>query len=107
MRQDTALEMLDEVLQGKAIDEKDHSGLLDFFAKLTSVHSLACETNKGGDFENKLVVKTIIEKKLPHLKVKWARKAVKYKLANKSEMEFAQFLEYIDEEHTISEMISR
>ena len=107
MRQDTALEMLDEVLQGKAIDEKDHSGLLDFFAKLTSVHSLARETNKGGDFENKMVVKTIIEKKLPHLKVKWARKAVKYKLANKSEMEFAQFLEYIDEEHTISEMISR
>ena len=107
MRRDTALEMLDEVLQGKTIDEKDHNGLLDFYAKLTSVHSLACETDKGSDFENKLVVKTIIEKKLPHMKVKWARKAVKYKLANKSEMSFAQFLEYIDEEHTISEMLSR
>ena len=43
-----------------------------------SIHSLARETGKGDDFENKLVVKTIIEKKLPHLKDKWTRKAVKY-----------------------------
>ena len=107
MRQDTALEMLDEVLQGKAIGAKDHNGLLDFYAKLVSIHSLACETDKGNDFENKLVVKTIIEKKLPHMKDKWTRKAVKYKLAHKSEMKFAQFLEYIDEEHIISEMMSR
>ena len=107
MRQDTALELLDEVLQGKTIGEDDPDGLLDFYARLTSIHALARETGRVSDFENKLVVKTIIEKKLPHMKVKWARKAVKYKLANKSEMSFAQFLEYIDEEHTISEMLSR
>ena len=33
MRQDTALEMLDEVLQGKAVGAKDHKGLLEFYAK--------------------------------------------------------------------------
>ena len=58
MRQETALEMLDEVLQGKAIDEKDHNGMLDFYARLVSVHSFAVETKKADDFENKLVVKT-------------------------------------------------
>ncbi|MEE3021990.1 MAG: hypothetical protein VX367_05025, partial [SAR324 cluster bacterium] len=31
MRQETALEMLDEVLQGKSVDEKDHNGILDFY----------------------------------------------------------------------------
>ncbi|MEE3022954.1 MAG: hypothetical protein VX367_10140, partial [SAR324 cluster bacterium] len=51
MRQETALEMLDEVLQGKAVDEKDHNGILDLYARLVSVHSLAVETNKADDFK--------------------------------------------------------
>ena len=107
MRNETALEMLDEVLQGKAIGAKDHNGLLDFYAKLVSVHSLACETGKGGDFENKLVVKTIVEKKLPHLKDKWTLKVIKYRKKHSKEMKFADFLEFIDDEQIFSEMISR
>ena len=106
-RQETALELLDEALQGKAINAKDHHGLLDFYAKLKSIYSLACETNRAGDFENKLVVKTVIEKKLPHLKDKWARKVAKEKIYNESEMNFSQFLQYVNEEHVFSEMISR
>ena len=50
MRHDTALELLNEVLQGRAIGEKDHKGLLDFYAPLTSVHSLARETGRGSDW---------------------------------------------------------
>ena len=107
MRQDSALELLDEVLQGKTIGEEDPDGLLDFYARLTSIHALARETGRGSDFENKLVVKTIIEKKLPYIKAKWSRKAVKYKLTHKTEMDFAQFLAFLDEEHMFSEMMSR
>ena len=106
MRQETALEMLDEVLQGKAIDEKDHNGMLDFYARLMSVHSFATETKKADDFENKLVVKTIVEKKLPFLKDKWAKKVVRYRKKNGSDLKFADFLDFIDEEQTISEMLS-
>ena len=107
MRQESALEMLDEAIQGKPIDAKDHNGLLDFYAKLVSIHSLACETGRGEEFENKLVVKTIMEKKLPYLKDKWAQKAVKYRKKHGSEMKFAEFLEYIDDEQLVSEMLSR
>ena len=107
MRQESAMEMLDEVIQGKPIDAKDHNGLLDFYAKLVSIHSLACETGRGEEFENKLVVKTIMEKKLPHLKDKWAQKAVKYRKKHGSDMKFAEFLEYIDDEQLVSEMLSR
>ena len=106
-QQETALEMLDEALQGKQIAAKDHNGLLDFYTKLSSIHSLACETGRGDDFENKTIVKTIVEKKLLFLKEKWTRKAVKYRIANESDMEFAQFLEFVDEEHTIADMTSR
>ena len=106
MRQETALEMLDEVLQGKTVDEKDHNGMLDFYARLVSVHSFAVETKKADDFENKLVVKTIVEKKLPFLKDKWAKKVVRYRKKNNSDLKFADFLEFIDEEQTISEMLS-
>ena len=53
------------------------------------------------------MVKTIIKKKLAHMQVKRTQKAVKYKLAHKSEMSFAQFLEFVDEEQIISKMMSR
>ena len=97
MRQESALEMLDEVIQGKPIYSKDHNGLLDFYAKLMSDHSLACETRRGDEFENKLVVKMIMERELPHLKDKWAQKAVKHRKKHGSDMKFAEFLEYIDD----------
>ena len=79
MRQESALEMLDEAIQERPIDAKDHNRLLNFYAKLMSIHSLACETGRGEELENKLVVKTIVEKKLPHLQDKWAQKAVKHR----------------------------
>ena len=106
MRQESALEMLEEVLQGKTIDEKDHGGILDFYARLISIHSLATEYGKAAEFENKLVVKAIIERKLPFIKDKWARKAVKHIRANGSELKFADFLDFIDDEQSISNMLS-
>ena len=106
-QQETALEMLDEALQGKQIAAKDHNGLLDFYTKLSSIHALACETERGNDFENKTIIKTIVEKKLLFLREKWTKKVVKYRIANKSEMDFVQFLEFVDEEHTIADMTSR
>ena len=107
LRNETAAEMLDEVLQGKAIGAKDHNGLLDFYAKVMSIHSLACETGKGDEFENRTIIKTIIEKKLPHIRDKWIKKEIKHRANGGSRMSFDMFLKFINEEHTFSEMLSR
>ena len=53
-----------------------------------------------------MVIKTIVEKKLPFLKDKWAKKVVRYRKKNGSDLKFADFLDFIDEEQTISEMLS-
>ena len=91
LRNETAAEMLDEVLQGKAIGAKDHNGLLDFYARVMSIHSLACETGKGDEFENRTIIKTIIEKKLPHFRDKWIKKEIKHRANGGSKMSFEIF----------------
>ena len=102
-RKETALEMMDELLQGKQIGEKDHGGLLSFYCRLTSIHTLACDTNRGTEFENKLVVDSILSKKIPHLSAKWAKRSVKDAMAGGKGLNFAAFLSFLDEEHAIAE----
>ena len=104
---ETALEMLEDLLAGKAIGEKDHAALLDFYAKLTGVYSLAKETGRAYDFEARSVIETILRKKLPHLMDQWYKKVVKYRRAKKRVLKFANFLEYLDDEHAVMEMLAR
>ena len=107
MRKETATEMLQDLLAGKAVGEKDHNGFLTFYAKLTSVHSLAMETGRAQEFETKGVISVVLTRKLPHLLERWMKKSVKHLKATGRERSFADFLEFLDEEHTLAEMLAR
>ena len=107
VRRETALEMLEELLAGKPVGEKDHNALLDFYARLLSIYSLAQETGRAEDFEARSVVETILKKKVPHLMVKWFKKSVRQMRARSMELGFEDFLKFLDEEHAVAELMAR
>ena len=104
--EETALEMLEDALAGKVIGEKDHAALLNFYAKLMSVYTLAKETGRALDFEARSVIETILKKKLPHLMDAWYKKVVKYRRGKKKTLRFEDFLSYLDDEHAVMEMLA-
>ena len=106
-RRETALEMLDELLGGKPVSDKDPNAQLDFYARLSSVYSLAQETGRANDFETRSVVDTILRRKLPHLLQKWFKKSVKHQKVKGDDLVFTDFLEFVDEEHAIFDQMHR
>lgn len=106
-RRETALEMLDELLGGKAVSDKDPNALLDFYARLSSVYSLAQETDRASDFETRSVIDAILRKKLPHLLQKWFKKSVKHQRERSADLRFVDFLSFVDEEHAVFDQMHR
>ena len=106
-RQESAMEMLESALSGKPVAEKDHAGLLSLYAALKSVVSIAKATGRTADFELQSVVDEVIRRKLPHLQEKWARKCANSLRKKKCELGFADFLDYLSDEHFVAEKMSR
>ena len=107
MRRETPMDMMEEVLQGKAVAEKDPNALLDFYTKILSIHTYALEEGRLADFDSKMLVEAVLQKKLPHLALKWSKKAVKHLNDTGEELLFDAFLSFVDQEHCISEMMQR
>ena len=99
--------MLEEILQGKAVQARNPSTLLDFYAKLLSVYTLAEETGRAADFETPTTIDSILKRKVPFLADKWCKKAVKHFALHEIELSFKQFLEFINEERSLSERYMR
>ena len=106
-RRETAKEMLEEILQGKVVPARDPSTLLDFYAKLLSVYTLAEETGRAADFETPTTIDSILKRKVPFLADKWCKKAVKHFSLHETELSFRDFLEFINDERSLSERYLR
>ena len=72
MKKETAEEMLEELLSGEKIDQKDVQGFLSFVLKLENCYLLARDTGRADEFERKSTHRDILFKKLPHLADRWA-----------------------------------
>ena len=103
MRRESATEMMEGVLAGKAIAEKDHAALLLFYGKLSGVYTIACDHGRAGEFETRAIVDAIIRRKLPHLATKWARECARTLRRTGIYATFSQFLEFVDDAHFVSE----
>ena len=66
-RQESAMEMLEVALAGKLIAKQNHAGLLQLYASLNSVISIARVTGRAADFELQSVVDAILRKKASSL----------------------------------------
>ena len=107
LRRVTALEMMDEVLQGKALPEKDANALLEFYGKLAEIYAMAEQTGRAGEFETRTSIEAVLKKKLPHLSVKWTEKAVKCRMNQDRDMTFREFLKFINERHDFLDQLNR
>ena len=99
-RMETAMQMLEEALAGKALGENDADGLLALFSKLRSKYYAAKATDKASDFDTATVIGSVIRRKTPFLKLKWAKKAVKYRKEKGGELAFMDLLDFLDDEHS-------
>ena len=71
-RKQSAEDMLQSALEGGVIKKHQFEEMSEFIFKVEGTYTLACETNKEGDFDRESVYKRILNKKLPHLKEKWS-----------------------------------
>ena len=94
-------------LAGKPIATQKHAEVLQLYASLNSVISIARVTGRAADFELQSVVDAILQKKLPHLQDKWARKCAKQLRERKQMFGFADFLNYLNDEHFVVEKLHR
>ena len=99
--------MLDELLQGKPVPEKDANALLEFYGKLSSTFAIAEETERGHEFETRTTMEAILRKKIPHLSAKWTEKAVKSRINDDKELKFGDFLKFINERHDYLDQYNR
>ena len=68
---------------------------------------MAEETGRALDFDTKSTIDAVLKKKLPHLTAKWFKKFVKYRKAQNADLGFTDFLDFVDEEHSLAEMYLR
>ena len=89
------------------VQARDPSTLLDFYAKLLSVYTLAEETGRAANFETPTTIDSILKRKVPFLADKWCKKAVKHFSLHETELNFREFLEFINDERSLSERYVR
>ena len=99
-KKETAMQMLEDALAGKALSENDADGLLTLFSKLRSKFYAAKTHGKASDFDTATVISSVIRRKVPFLKLKWAKKAVKYRKEKGGELTFCDLIDFLDDEHS-------
>jgi hypothetical protein len=92
---DSAEEMLEEVLKGKALKPNDAVGMDLAVSKLENVYALAVGTDRDGDFNRKSLFKTVLTTLFPHLKVKWGAWLAKTREQGKTVIKFEDFLSFL------------
>ena len=107
----TAKQMLQELLGGDRIPEKDFSSLKTFTLRLEKAYQVACDTHREGTFDLPETINDVLRLKLPHLAVNWAKKVSEAEsnfLENDQvpELTFKQFLSFAKRQISIAETTS-
>ena len=66
--------MLQEVLIGDKIPEKDFTTLKTFALRLEKAYQIAVETKRQATFDLPETINEVLRTKLPHMATKWAQK---------------------------------
>ena len=107
MKRETAIEMMEEALSGKVLPEKDAGALLNLYATLSSIHTMAKETGREKEFENRTAIDAVLKKKVPHYAGKWTKKSVNCQIDECREPSFSEFLNFLNKEHRFLDQFNR
>ena len=107
----TAKQMLQEILVGDKIPEKDFTALKTFALKLEKAYQVALETRREGTFDLPETINDVIRIKLPHLAVNWAKRVSEVEASmlesdDVPELTFPQFVSFVKKRITIAETTS-
>merc|ERR1712015_260086 len=91
----TANEMLETLMAGEKIPQKDTLALDEFVTGLGAVYYIAVDTDRADEFDKKSLFDSIIENKLPHLRYEWAKKWSKNEVVKGPKICFPDFLSYL------------
>ena len=103
----TAEEMLQGLLQGKALKQNDAAEMDMAISKLEEAFFLAVETDRDGDFNRRSLFKTIITALFPHLRAKWGVWIAKALENGKTVTKFEDFLAFLTYQKRIAYEVQR
>ena len=107
----TAKQMLQEILIGDKIPEKDFTALKTFALRLEKAYQIAVETRRQGTFDLPETINDVIRLKLPHLAVNWAKRVSEVEASmlesdEVTELTFQQFVNFVKKRIAIAETTS-
>ena len=107
----TAKQMLQEVLIGDKIPEKDFSTLKIFTLRLEKAYQIAIETKRQATFDLPETINEVLRTKLPHLALKWAKKisdieASLLDIEDMPDLTFSQFVTFVKKQTDITETMT-
>ena len=94
-RRTTPDEMLEDLMGGDKIPQKDLDAVEEFVAKLESVYYLALDTGRSDQFDKKTLFEGILANKLPQFKHKWIVRWSRKEQANGPLIFFIDFIDYL------------
>jgi hypothetical protein len=106
-KKESAEEMLEELLSGEKIDQRDIQGFLSFVLRLENAYLLAIETHRNDEFERKTTHSNILFRKFPYFADQWATQRAKQGLKEDRVLGFKDFLQWLKTKQKIAENISR
>ena len=107
----TAKQMLQELISGEKIPEKEHATVKTFALQLEKCYKIATETRRSATFDVPETINDIIRCKLPHLAVKWAKRVSDVDLNcsnpdDAQELTFHDFVAFVKKQNSISQATS-
>ena len=105
----TAKQMLQELLSGDKLLERDHHHVKTFLLRLEKTYKVAQETKRDQSFDLPEVINDVIRNKLPHLAQKWAKKISDQEMDDNEEdaplPTFSQFLAFAKRQNNVAQTL--
>merc|ERR1712015_444187 len=106
-RRTTADEMLEDLLLGEKVPQKDLVAVDKFVSSLEAIYYVALDTGRADEFEKKSLFESILVNKLPQFRHKWIVKWSRVEQENGPILCFLDFLEYLKTAIRIARNVSR
>merc|ERR1712015_490 len=106
-RRTTADEMLENLLVGEKVPQKNLVAVDEFVSNLEAIYYVALDTGREGEFEKKSLFESILVNKLPQFKYKWVTKWSKNEEDGGASLTFLDFLSYLKTAIRIAQNVER
>jgi len=98
----TAEEMLESLMVGDKINQKDIVAVDKFVSSLEAIYYVALDTDRAEEFDRKSLFESVLKDKLPQFRREWIKKWSKNEQKEGSKLTFLDFLSFLNDSVTIA-----